>query len=52
MVTGESFFITSFIHQGLPLSRQADRIGTASDGGANEGEERIGGIMGKLLGGD
>lgn len=37
--------------QGLPLSRMADRIVSAS-GGADRGEERGGGIVGKLLGGD
>ena len=38
--------------QGLPLSRLADRITSASGGGADKGEERMGGLMGKLLGGD
>ncbi len=37
--------------QGLPLSRLADRIVSASGSGADRGEER-GGLMGKLLGGD
>ncbi len=37
--------------QGLPLSRLADRIVSASRSGADKGEER-GGLIGKILGGD
>ncbi len=37
--------------QGLPLSRLADRIVSASRSGADRGEER-GGLIGKILGGD
>jgi len=37
--------------QSLPLSRLADRIVSAS-GGSDRGEERSGGLVGRLLGGD
>ncbi|NOY86757.1 MAG: AIM24 family protein [Deltaproteobacteria bacterium] len=56
--SGEGLFLATLTGpgkvylQGLPLSRLADRIMAASGGGSDKGEERMGGLMGKLLGGD